>query len=293
MSFFSWLLGKPAKQAQRGTDILGGLKSGGVPHPALVGRSTPNPEGAPSPATAQSRNERMERREALYMVVRDAMVRAGVLSASYKFKVLALDQRGQQFLVMMDLAREYGSEAVRLSEIESLIAQTAKTRHEITVTAVYWRINDQIATHIPQKGVAPQGASLPLSPAAPSHPVTIAASVAAGPALAAATTPIPLTAAGGAHAPGAPPILKPRPEIPVRLVAPRFDPIEADEVAAFKRALATAATARVPVAAAAAGVSLRSGARRTAPQGLDFADTEMPDQDSRSQSLGSTQYGDL
>ena len=234
----------------------------------------------------------MERREALYMVVRDAMVRAGVLSASYKFKVLALDPRGQQFLVMMDLAREYGSEAVRLSEIESLIAQTAKTRHEITVTAVYWRINDQIAANIPQKGVAPQGASLPLSSAAPAHPAVIAVSVAAGPVLLATAAPAPLTGPGAAPIPAASPILKPASETPVRLVAPRFDPIEADEVAAFKRALATAAAARVPVAAA-PGVPLRSGARRGAPQGLDFADTEMPDQDSRSQSLGSTQYGDL
>lgn len=224
----------------------------------------------------------MERREALYMVVRDAMVRAGVLSASYKFKVLALDPRGLQFLVMMDLAREYGSETVRLSEIESLIAQTAKTRHEITVTAVYWRINDQIAANIPQKGVAPHGASLPLVPATPGHPVTVAASVAAAPA------PI----AGAAQVATSPPILKPAPEIPVRLVAPRFDPIEADEVAAFKRALATAAAARVPIAAA-PGVSLRSGSRQGVAQAPDFADTEMPDQDSRSQSLGSTQYGDL
>lgn len=218
----------------------------------------------------------MERREALYIVVRDAMVRAGVLSASYKFKVLALDPRGQQFLVMMDLAREYGSEATRLSEIESLIAQTAKTRHEITVMSVYWRINDQIAANIPQKGVAPQGASLPLSNTALAvHPVTSAAAVAV-----AVGTAVP------------PPILKPATQPPVRLVAPRFDPIEADEVAAFKRALATAAAARVPVTAA-SGAPVQSGARRRAPQGIDFADTEMPDQDSRSQSLSSTQYGDL
>ena len=277
MSFFSWLLGKPAKQTRHGTDLSGDLKLRAVPHPGVGGRSTPSAENAPSSATAASRSERMERREALYIVVRDAMVRAGVLSASYKFKVLALDPRGQQFLVMMDLAREYGSEAIRLSEIESLIAQTAKTRHEITVMAVYWRINDQIAAHIPQKGVAPHGASLPLSShTAPAvHPVTIAASVSAS--VAATATP---------------PILKPASQTPVRLVAPRFDPIEADEVAAFKRALATAAAARVPMTAA-SGVPVQSGARRRAPQGIDFADTEMPDQDSRAQSLSSTQYGDL
>lgn len=228
----------------------------------------------------------MERREALYVVVRDAMVRAGVLSASYKFKVLALDPRGQQFLVMMDLAREYGCEAARLSEIEGLIARTAKTRHEVTVTAVYWRINDQISAHIPQKGASPQGASLPLTPTALAHPVTTAASGTA------ATVPAPLTGEAEAQNAKGSPVSKAASETPVRLVSPRFDPIEADEVAAFRRALATAAASRVPVAAPQGG-AVTSGARRRAPQGVDFADTEMSDQDSRSQSLSSTQYGDL
>lgn len=72
-----------------------------------------------------------------------------------KFKVLSLDQRGRQFLVMMDLAREYGGETARLSEIEALIAQTAKTRYDILVTAVYWRINDHVAVGLPQKGITP------------------------------------------------------------------------------------------------------------------------------------------
>lgn len=286
MSFFSWLLGKPAKQTRRGIKPQGDLKVGAVPHPAVVDRSLPRPASTPSPVTAPSRNERMERREALYMVVRDAMVRAGVLSASYKFKVLALDPRGLQFLVMMDLAREYGSEAVRLSEIESLIAQTAKARHEIAVTAVYWRINDQIAAGIPQKGVAPQGASLPLPLTAPAH--SLAAAVA--PAQPADAAPAPIKHETVAHAPVA--VLPPLSETPVRLVSPRFDPIEADEVAAFRQALATAAAAR-PTVAAAPGVPVRTGARHGAPLGPDFADTEMPDQDSRSQSLSVTQYGDL
>ncbi|HMZ85477.1 MAG TPA: hypothetical protein PK343_02080, partial [Giesbergeria sp.] len=68
---------------------------------------------------------------------------------------------------------------------------------------------------------------------------------------------------------------------------PRFDPIEADEVAAFKQALATAARP----AAAATGVPVRSGPSRPEPQRLDFEDTEMPD--SRPQGLSGTQYGDL
>ncbi len=82
------------------------------------------------------------------------MVRAGVLSASYKFKVLSLDQRGSQFLVMMDLAREFGGDTARLSEIEALIAQTAKSRYDIAVTAVYWRSNEHVAVGNPQKTAA-------------------------------------------------------------------------------------------------------------------------------------------
>ena len=281
MSFFSWFLGKSAKQAQRKTEPHGSERPGGAPHLAAAGRTAASSDAMAPQATTPSRNERMERREALYMVVRDAMVRAGVLSASYKFKVLALDPRGLQFLVMMDLAREYAGEAVRLSEIEALIFQTAKARHEIMVTAVYWRINDQIAANIPQKGVAPHGASLPLPTAAAARPHSAPASA---PAPLAGNTAVPLSSPLSAIAPA--------PETPVRLVAPRFDPIEADEVAAFKRALAAAAAVRVPVAAA-PGVAVRTGARRGAPQGVDFADTEMPDQDSRAQSLSGTQYGDL
>ena len=57
--------------------------------------------------------------------VRDAMVRAGVPSARYS-SVLSLDQRGSQFLVMMDLAPEYGGDMDRLGEIETLIAQSSQ-----------------------------------------------------------------------------------------------------------------------------------------------------------------------
>ncbi len=255
----------------------------------------------------------MERRELLYTVVRDAMVRAGVLSASYKFKVLSLDQRGRQFLVMMDLAREYGGETARLSEIEALIAQTAKTRYDILVTAVYWRINDHVAVGLPQKGItpttvpsaaAPQGvvrkpvpAPVPAAPA----PVAAPASSLLFPAEPAARFPTTPTALGrtpsGTTAPA--PLLPasntgPAPLAPASGPA-RFEPIEADEVAAFKRALADAA-GRAPVAPAAAarpGVAVRSGPLLPPSHSTDFADTEMPGSDGQSTALSTTQYGEL
>ena len=203
----------------------------------------------------QHRNERLERREQLYAVVRDAMVRAGVLSASYKFKVLALDQRGHQFLVMMDLAREYGGQTARLNDIEGLIAQTAKTRHGVAVAAVYWRINDHIVAAMAHKGLAPGGAGLP-APLPAQTPAALAvrsadaeAGAGAGAGAEAEALPMQPGAAGLAQTQSSSALPDPSFDATGRLVAPRFDPIEADEVAAFKRALANAAAARTPGAA--------------------------------------------
>ena len=273
MSLFSWFSRKPAppkaKPRSAGAEPSG-LLNADATVPLAPGRpGQPLLQPVPPEHAANRKNERMERRELLYTVVRDAMVRAGVLSASYKFKVLSLDQRGRQFLVMMDLAREYGGETARLSEIEALIAQTAKTRYDILVTAVYWRINDHVAVGLPQKGItpttvpsaaAPQGvvrkpvpAPVPAAPA----PVAAPASSLLFPAEPAARFPTTPTALGrtpsGTTAPA--PLLPasntgPAPLAPASAPA-RFEPIEADEVAAFKRALADAA-GRAPVAPAAA-----------------------------------------
>lgn len=317
MSLFSWFSRKPAppkaKPRSAGAEPSG-LLNADATVPLAPGRpGQPLLQPVPPEHAANRKNERMERRELLYTVVRVAMVRAGVLSASYKFKVLSLDQRGRQFLVMMDLAREYGGETARLSEIEALIAQTAKTRYDILVTAVYWRINDHVAVGLPQKGItpttvpsaaAPQGvvrkpvpAPVPAAPA----PVAAPASSLLFPAEPAARFPTTPTALGrtpsGTTAPA--PLLPasntgPAPLAPASGPA-RFEPIEADEVAAFKRALADAA-GRAPVAPAAAarpGVAVRSGPLLPPSHSTDFADTEMPGSDGQSTALSTTQYGEL
>ena len=323
MSLFSWFSRKPAAPKAPLRSAAGepsGLLNADATVPLAPG-GRPLPPQLPQDHAANRKNERMERRELLYTVVREAMVRAGVLSASYKFKVLSLDQRGRQFLVMMDLAREYGGETTRLSEIEALIAQTAKSRYDILVTAVYWRINDHVAVGAPLKGVAPQGAAL--RPPVPARPVApVAAPVVATPAQAA--RPAAGSPVAGAAAPATPsaapdagilvsapalapvaapaaPLLKPAgapAQVPVRPAGSRFDPIEADEVAAFKRALADAASQRAtpaPAAATRPGVPVRSGPLLTPAQTAQltgFEDTEMPS-DGPSQDLSSTQYGDL
>ncbi|MFT3813168.1 MAG: hypothetical protein QM740_07285 [Acidovorax sp.] len=240
MSLFGWLFRKPAPQKppRAAQEPPGGQTGDTVPQ--VPGRAAP----APADAAAQRKNERMERRELLYTAVREAMVRASVLSASYKFKVLSLDQRGRQFLVMIDLAREYGGDTARLSEIEALIAQMAKARFDIFVTAVYWRISEHVAVGQPRP---------------------------------AATAPT-------AAAAGVPPRrLRPALPVPPQAPAPGADPIEADEIAAFQRALAQSAAPPAPPLP-------RRPSKPAAPTG--FEDTQVQDP-GETADLGRTQYGEL
>ena len=149
MSLFSWMFTgrKPAMPPESS-----GLSRMEATRPAK--RSADRDAALNNAQPANRKGERMARRELLYAVVRDAMTRAGVLSASYKFKVLSLDARGRQFLVMVDLARNHGGETARLAEIEALIAQGAKARYDIMVSAVYWRMNEHVAVGDPKAQVA-------------------------------------------------------------------------------------------------------------------------------------------
>ncbi|SDM12350.1 hypothetical protein SAMN05428957_102443 [Oryzisolibacter propanilivorax] len=243
---------------------------------ATPARAAPPAGAVPAQAPAVSA-ERMQRREQLYAVVRDVMVRVGVLSAGYKFKVLSLDQRGAQFLVLVDTAPEYVGDPARGAEIEALIVQTAQVRCDILVTSVYWRVNPQLGR---QPAARAAGAPLPAadgaSPAAPS---------------AEAAPPVPQAAP-------APPLVAPAPAAPlvppaqpVPLVAGRapgrFEPIEDDEVEAFRQAVARAAATRPAPAAG----PVRSGP--LLPPAPGFEDTLMPGQEPRKDDLSATQYGDL
>lgn len=158
--------------------------------------------GETVPPTRKS--ERAARRELLYTVMRECMMRAGVLSSSYKFKVLSLDSQGRQFMVMVDLDNQPESGTAQLSEIETTVMQAAKTRHGIAVKAVYWRQKEGAAA------VAPSRQPVAAKPAAVSAAATPAA--------------IPLRAV--------PPSAAKAPEDP-------NEPINAAEVAAFKQALAS------------------------------------------------------
>lgn len=224
MSLFNWFLRKPEAQTTAS------------PHSAVEAKladasAALSPVAMPLGQTAVNRKiERLAHREFLYSVVRDAMIRAGVLAASYKFKVLSLDARGRQYLIMMDLAQQSMDTIESLSEIETLMTQAAKARHDLLVTAVYWRVNEQITSSLSSGSPAP------------------------------------------ARKPGS-----------------AFEPLQDDEVAAFKRALASVAPAGTH---ATPGHTVTSGRRNPNPAD-EFQDTQIVSSDEHVSPLGVTQYGEL
>lgn len=270
MSLLNWLTSKRGAASKHGMTDTSGLSRMEPTRPAGA-RSKEVVAGA-NAQPANRKNERMARRELLYGVVRECMVNAGVLSSGYKFKVLSLDGRGRQFLLMVDLAREHGGETGRLAEIEAMIAQSAKLRHDIVVSAVYWRMNEHVA--------------LGLSTSHAPRPATV------GPS-AAAFRPVPLDSQPAALE-SQPAALdrEPAPTAPVARGGGRYDPIDAGEVAAFKQALAAGVSrpAIKPAARSFDGTAVQGPQSYTLLTG--FEDTELPD-NPRAPSLSTTQYGEL
>jgi hypothetical protein len=159
MSWFNWF-----SNSKKTSSAVRALRAEGAGRPqaakSLGGpglQTIANPASSGLPAAAQRleqrRTERIAKRELLFQVVRESMVRIGVLSSAYKFKVLSLDQRGRSFLVMVELAAEFAGEVEKLNEIENMISQTARRRYEILVQAVYWRYFS--ASVAPTTGPAP------------------------------------------------------------------------------------------------------------------------------------------
>jgi hypothetical protein len=253
MSLFSWLSPRRKRRPEAHASVL--------PSSGLSRLDSTKPfqaagmHGAAQPANRK--HERMQRREQLYGVVREAMVRASVLSSSYKFKVLSLDPLGRTFMVMVDLAQGTGGDTSRLAELEAMIAQAAKARHGIHVTAVYWRANDHVAVGDPLQ--------------TPSHRM-------------------PLVSQPAALHPEVKPVRTPR-ERPVARPAPLAatpaDPLHPAEVAAFRQALDAGLRGEQALASVHGGNPPQNYTLLTG-----FEDTEMAS-DGASGELSGTQYGAL
>ncbi|CAN5408878.1 hypothetical protein BH10PSE16_BH10PSE16_37780 [soil metagenome] len=230
MFFFSWFSGKSrqAKQASMQRDKL------------LLSRAQ---QGAPDDCSheAEPKTKNHDSREQLYEAVREVMTRSGILSASYKFKVLSLDRRNSSYLVMIDLTSVAGDAVLQPGEMEVLIVQRAAARYKIMVSAVYWRLNE-LAAAASKLSASSSAAVLPLPTQSPKKNELLQ------------------------------------------------EPIEADEVAAFRRAL-LAASAQSPPTRPEMNVKASSGLRYSSHL-QDFEDTEAT-QSISYPALSNTQYGEL
>ncbi len=340
MGIMNWLLGKgkpdvspPTKPLQ--SDIHTTLAD--ATRPYMGGKqpsNSPTSAAVASPAQRieQRRSERNVRRELLFQVVRESMVRVGVLSSAFKFKVLALDQRGRTFLVMIDLSAEFAGETAKLAEIEALIAQSAKNRYELVVQAVYWRFYEAVSSSGGR--VSASSAPVPLF-GMPSHTNSRPAPLSEvpypePPARASAAQPVPAARPSSSANAGLP--VRPATIPTVHPTASQAtgvgkktgpDPLEHEEVEAFKRALASGAQPGMsiplggtPVSAIAYDVTqayasphaaansptnapaLAAAARTASLAAINnkllltgYEDTELPDPDAPV--LSTTQYGEL
>lgn len=123
---------------------------------------------------APEKSQRSLRRQAIYTSVRESMIGAGVLSSTYKFKVLSTDRSGTDFVVMVDLAQPLPGGAAQMTWIEGLIERMAASRYDVQVSAVYWRVSDQAVFAPPRPRPRTQVAPpRPIRPAPPPSPVAV------------------------------------------------------------------------------------------------------------------------
>ncbi len=201
----------------------------------------------------QLKTQSLARREQLYGAVRESLLRIGILAASYKFKVLALDQAGRQYLVMIDVAANLSDDVAKMSQVETLIAANAKSRYDLVVTAVYWRRDDPLTEHrIQTVGATPSPASAEAPPK-----MTEVSKKLTEPAATADQT------------------------------GSRYEPLQTEEMLAFKRALAVTANPPAPAATA------RAPVRGFSPLATGYEDTQVVSPDTRPPKLDNSQRGDL
>ena len=275
MSLFSWFSsGRKSKQDARASMLpSSGFSRMDSTKPVNGGAHAPHQAHSRPPVpSAQRKQERVAHREQLYAVVREAMVRAGVLSSSYKFKVLSLDPLGRQFMVMVDLTRGAVNDTARMAEIEVAIAQSARARYDILVPAVYWRASEHVTVGDPQVRMPAVSQPAPL--------------VAEPPARRVHSRPAPLEPVVSSTS-YEPTVSQPAVLEPLSRPGP-LEPLQADEVAAFRKALDAGLRGEKALAA------VNNGRAQNYTLLTGFEDTEMaPDADAAAQELSGTQYGAL
>lgn len=143
--------------------------SGDTPPSASGAKAAP--AGKPPSQASGLRQQRATRREQLFALVRENMIRMGVLSSHYKFKVLTLDPAGEQFIVMVDWQPgALGADPAFEKQFEAGLQHLLVERQQgFKVKAVYWRghVEGGVPASLPSTRAGRPGAAAPAAPAAP------------------------------------------------------------------------------------------------------------------------------
>lgn len=115
------------------------------------GSSKSAPAGPETAPVKMNLDERMAfRREMLYEAIKVTMQAHGVLSASYKYRVVRNDKRGHLYSVLIDLSTDFlhnrEGRPEQLVVVAAAIVKNAATRYGLLVAGVYWQVNEQIQT---------------------------------------------------------------------------------------------------------------------------------------------------
>jgi hypothetical protein len=154
------------------TGWLGGTPSAALP--IKPDKQPIEPSKAPAPTPSTTRELRAQRREQLFALVREHMIRAGVLSSAYKFKALTLDKSGDHFLVLMDIqADSVPHDPVHLAALETSMQKAARELLQLEVKYVYWRlVGPDIAGAQPLGPAVTEKRHPPRHDFAPTQPMT-------------------------------------------------------------------------------------------------------------------------
>lgn len=112
--------------------------------------SKETPKSGPETAPVKMNlEERMAfRREMLYEAIKVTMQASGILSGSYKFRVVRNDKRGHQYSVMIDLSTDFmrnrEGQPEQLHAVGAALTRNAMQRYGLVVSGVYWRVNEQM-----------------------------------------------------------------------------------------------------------------------------------------------------
>lgn len=98
--------------------------------------------------TSRPRAFSQARREKISKIVANLLSRSGIEAQHYKLKMLTLDTKGNEYVVMLDLAREHIAFSSSLRQLERHIIKESLDQFNIVVRSVYWQFNSHESAYV-------------------------------------------------------------------------------------------------------------------------------------------------